>query len=76
MAAAAHGHTDAVRLLLEARAKHDLRDKDSRTPLQHAIRNEHKEIEALCAITIRLLHEGCSCSHCADFSFPSSAIAS
>jgi ankyrin repeat protein len=46
-AAAGTGATAIVRLLLEAGAKHDLKDKDGRTPLQHAIRNEYKEIEAL-----------------------------
>jgi len=46
-AAACTGQTDMVRLLLEAGAKHDLRDKEGRTPLQHAVRNEYKEITSL-----------------------------
>lgn len=34
-------------LLLHAGAKTDLRDEDGRTPLQHAIKNEYRGIEAL-----------------------------
>jgi ankyrin repeat protein len=41
------GRTAIARLLPEAGAKHDLKDKDGRTPLQHAIRNQYKDIEAL-----------------------------
>ncbi|HEX8884751.1 MAG TPA: ankyrin repeat domain-containing protein, partial [Noviherbaspirillum sp.] len=41
------GKTAIVRVLLEAGAKTDLKDKDGRTALQHAVRNEYKEIEAL-----------------------------
>ena len=47
LAAVCMGKTAIVRVLLEAGAKPDLKDKDGRTPLQHAVRNEHKDIEAL-----------------------------
>jgi len=46
-AAVCMGKTAIVRVLLEAGAKTDLKDKDGRTALQHAVKNEHKEIEAL-----------------------------
>lgn len=46
-AAVCMGNTAIVRVLLEAGAKTDLKDKDGRTALQHAVRSEHKEIEAL-----------------------------
>ncbi len=46
-AAVCMGKTAIVRVLLEAGAKTDLKDKDGRTALQHAVRNEQKEIEAL-----------------------------
>lgn len=46
-AAICTGQAGIVRLLLQAGAKTDLRDKDGRTPLQHAIKNEYREIEAL-----------------------------
>ncbi|MFS0755599.1 ankyrin repeat domain-containing protein [Noviherbaspirillum sp. 1P10PC] len=41
------GKTAIVRVLLEAGAKTDLKDRDGRTALQHAVKNEYREIEAL-----------------------------
>ena len=45
--AAAFGHAECVRLLLEVGADASLRGKDSRTALEHAEARGHAEVAAL-----------------------------